>query len=152
LLQLDDLKHDLADAEARGITWSWTEFSIDAQSQQLHVTTWSIEPYTAEDLSANPESVIARTPQVISEFTVNPHLGGNAVIGNQPASEVDANFLGEIANWKDTIGNFSGHSISELAQHIATDSSVAALIPDADNLTALLGMPATYDSGNSLFG
>src|SRR3954447_22508877 len=80
--------------------YGWTEFGIDAQSQQLHVTTWGIEPYTAEDLSANPESVIARTPQVISEFTVNPHFGGNVVIGNQPDSEVGANFLAETAKWK----------------------------------------------------
>jgi phosphodiesterase/alkaline phosphatase D-like protein len=64
-------------------TYGWTEFDIDAQSQQLRVTTWGIEPYTAEDLRANPGSVIARTPHIVSEFIVNPH-GGDVVTGNQP--------------------------------------------------------------------
>jgi phosphodiesterase/alkaline phosphatase D-like protein len=62
--------------------YGWTEFEIDPQSQQLRVITWGITPYTAEDLRTNPEEVIARTPQIISEFIVNPHLGDIAETGN----------------------------------------------------------------------
>ena len=138
-------------------TYGWTEFNIDAQTQQLHVTTWGIEPYTAEDLSANPESVIAKTPHIVSEFTVNPHLGGTPVIGSQPDGNAGANLLGVLAEWKDTIEDLLGEdlgalSMPELAQSIAGDSALAALIPDAGNLTALLGVPASYwDTDDFLF-
>ena len=62
--------------------YGWTEFEIDPQSQQLRVMTWGIAPYTAEDLRVNPEEVLARTPQIISEFIVNPQRGGPAEPGN----------------------------------------------------------------------
>ena len=110
--------------------YGWTEFNIDAQTQQLHVTTWGIEPYTAEDLSANPESVIAKTPQIVSEFVVNPHLGGTPVTGNQPDGEAGTNLLGDMAEWKDTI---------------------AAMIPDAGHLNELLGIHPTYNGGDLPF-
>ena len=114
-------------------------------SQQLHVTTWGIEPYSAEDLSANPGSVIARTPHIVSEFIVNPHLGGTVVTGNQPDSGAGTSLLGDLAEWKDTIEDISAPSILELAEHIAGDSSLAAMIPDAGNFHTLLGIPEDKD-------
>jgi phosphodiesterase/alkaline phosphatase D-like protein len=132
-------------------TYGWTEFDIDAQSQQLRVTTWGIEPYTAEDLRANPGSVIARTPHIVSEFIVNPHPGGSTVTGNQPDGGAGANLLGELAKWQDIVEDIGSHSISELAQHIAGDSAVAALIPDAGNLIPLLGIPETLDRADFPF-
>jgi phosphodiesterase/alkaline phosphatase D-like protein len=62
--------------------YGWTEFEIDPQSQQLRVMTWGIAPYTAEDLRVNPEEVLARTPQIISEFIVNPQGDDTAEPGN----------------------------------------------------------------------
>jgi phosphodiesterase/alkaline phosphatase D-like protein len=53
-------------------TFGWTEFEIDAQTQQLHVTTDGIEPYSREDIFADPDAILARTPTVVQEFTVNP--------------------------------------------------------------------------------
>ncbi|MEO0835789.1 MAG: phytase, partial [Cyanobacteria bacterium J06642_3] len=53
-------------------TFGWTEFDIDAETQQLRVTTFGIEPYSEEELLANPNDIINRNPMVVSEFVVNP--------------------------------------------------------------------------------
>ena len=57
-----------------GHTFGWTEFDIDADTQQLRVTTYGIEPYSEAELLANPNEIIDRTPQIVSEFVVNPVL------------------------------------------------------------------------------
>jgi len=53
-------------------TFGWTEFEIDAETQQLHVTTYGIRPYSREEIFADPDGILARTPEVVQEFTVNP--------------------------------------------------------------------------------
>ena len=57
-----------------GHTYGWTEFDIDADTQQLRVTTYGVEAYSEEELLTNPDEVINRTLQVVSEFVVNPVL------------------------------------------------------------------------------
>ncbi len=51
-------------------TYGWTEFTIDAKTQALTVTTWGIDPYTEAELLADPNPIIARTPTVLQRFTV----------------------------------------------------------------------------------
>ncbi|MBD2199935.1 MULTISPECIES: 5'/3'-nucleotidase SurE [Calothrix] len=53
-------------------TYGWTEFNIDPQTQKLTVTTYGIEPYTREELAANPSAVTNRQPQIVSQFEVDP--------------------------------------------------------------------------------
>ena len=53
-------------------TFGWTEFAIDAVSQQLMVTTYGIPPYGAQDLADNPAAVLAATPEIVSRFVVTP--------------------------------------------------------------------------------
>lgn len=53
-------------------TYGWTEFEIDAATQQLTVTTYGIDWYGTNDLATNPAGVIARQPTVVSKFTVTP--------------------------------------------------------------------------------
>jgi hypothetical protein len=53
-------------------TFGWTDFVIDAETQQLHVTTYGIPPYSRADIQADPEGILARIPEVVQEFTVNP--------------------------------------------------------------------------------
>lgn len=52
--------------------FGWTEVTIDAVSQQLQVTAWGVPRYTPADVQANVQAIIARTPVVISKFTVSP--------------------------------------------------------------------------------
>ncbi|MEO0801988.1 MAG: 5'/3'-nucleotidase SurE [Cyanobacteria bacterium J06642_2] len=53
--------------------YSWTEFDINPDTQELIVTTFGIEAYSEEELLADPEAVIANsTPTIISQFAVNP--------------------------------------------------------------------------------
>ncbi len=52
--------------------YGWTEFSIDATSGQLRVTTYGIDYYDRAELLANPTEVTNRIPTVVSEFVVNP--------------------------------------------------------------------------------
>jgi phosphodiesterase/alkaline phosphatase D-like protein len=59
-------------------TFGWTEFSIDAQTQKLLVTTWGIAPYTEAELLADPAAILARAPIVVSQFEVNPQAGPQA--------------------------------------------------------------------------
>ncbi|AFZ49482.1 phytase [Dactylococcopsis salina] len=53
-------------------TFGWTEFDINPNSQQLTVTTYGVDAYTEEELLANPEAITDRTPEIVSQFTVNP--------------------------------------------------------------------------------
>ena len=53
-------------------TFGWTEFDINAETQALTVTTYGIEPYSEEELLANPEAITIREPQIVSQFVVNP--------------------------------------------------------------------------------
>lgn len=53
-------------------TFGWTLFEIDAATQQLRVTTYGIDPYSPEEVAADPATIMMRTPEVVSEFIVNP--------------------------------------------------------------------------------
>ncbi|MEA5620938.1 5'/3'-nucleotidase SurE [Cronbergia sp. UHCC 0137] len=55
-------------------TYGWSEFNIDPQTQKLTVTTYGIEPYTREELEANPSAIINRQPQIVSQFEVMPEI------------------------------------------------------------------------------
>jgi 3-phytase/alkaline phosphatase D len=57
-------------------TYGWSQFAIDADTQQLTVTTFGIEPYSEAELLADPDAILARTPSVVSQFAVNPADGG----------------------------------------------------------------------------
>jgi Ca2+-binding RTX toxin-like protein len=59
-------------------TFGWTQFDIDAETQQLTVTTFGIAAYTEADLQADPGGVISRVPQIVSQFTVTPQLSAMA--------------------------------------------------------------------------
>jgi phosphodiesterase/alkaline phosphatase D-like protein len=52
--------------------YGWSEFDIDPVTQQLTVTTYGVEPYTADEIAANPEAIATQTPFVASQFVVNP--------------------------------------------------------------------------------
>ncbi len=53
-------------------SYGWTEFEIDAETQRLTVTTYGMAPYTERDLSDALADVLARHPQVVSQFEVMP--------------------------------------------------------------------------------
>jgi 3-phytase len=55
-------------------TYGWTEFEIDGVTQCLTITTYGIDWYTADQLVADPEEIINRTPEVVSRFRVQPRL------------------------------------------------------------------------------
>src|SRR5262249_22138188 len=47
-------------------SYGWSEFTIDPQTQQLRITTYGITPYTQDQLEADPDAIIAQTPQIVS--------------------------------------------------------------------------------------
>ncbi|MGB3512310.1 MAG: alkaline phosphatase D family protein [Microcoleaceae cyanobacterium] len=53
-------------------TYGWTEFEIEPTTQQLLVKTYGVEPYTQEEIEANPGVVANQVPFVVNEFVVNP--------------------------------------------------------------------------------
>ena len=81
-----DIADDLVDAKllqggyTATNTFGWTEFEINQVTQTLTVTTYGIEPYSEEELLDNPQSIIERTPTIVSQFEVYADLqfnGGN---------------------------------------------------------------------------
>ena len=49
-------------------TYGWTEFDIDAETQALTVTTYGIPGYGPDEAGSNTDA----TPQIVSQFVVNP--------------------------------------------------------------------------------
>ncbi|MBK8267466.1 MAG: alkaline phosphatase D family protein [Planctomycetes bacterium] len=68
-------------------TFGWTEFEIDAESQCLAVSTWGIDWYDGSDLAGRREEVLARTPQIVSQFIVRPEGSRVLVCPNPSANE-----------------------------------------------------------------
>ncbi len=52
-------------------TYGWSEFEIDATTQELTVTTYGIDFYSEAELVADP-TILERVPEVVSRFTVIP--------------------------------------------------------------------------------
>ena len=52
--------------------FGWSEFEIDAAAQSLTVTTYGIEPYGTRTLAEDRASVLARTPEIVGQFVVEP--------------------------------------------------------------------------------
>lgn len=53
-------------------TYGWTEFEIDADTQELLVTTYGVSNYTAQDIAERPDFVTGLVPEVVSQFKVRP--------------------------------------------------------------------------------
>ncbi len=64
-------------------TFGWTEFNIDALTQNLLVTTWGIDSYSQAQLDANPSLITSRVPEIVSQFRVAaiPAPGAAALLG-----------------------------------------------------------------------
>ncbi len=55
------------------VDWfGWTKFEIDATTQCLTVTTYGIDWYAPEELSADPNGILSRRPEIVSQFRVAP--------------------------------------------------------------------------------
>ncbi|NJL84255.1 MAG: phosphodiesterase [Chloroflexaceae bacterium] len=72
-------------------TFGWTEFNIDAVTQQLRVTTYGVDAFSEADILANPEAITSLTPRVVAEFVVNPTLDPTNFFGTPGDDEFDVN-------------------------------------------------------------
>ncbi|NBC31136.1 MAG: hypothetical protein GVY13_00495 [Alphaproteobacteria bacterium] len=74
-------------------TFGWTQFDIDAETQQLTVTTYGIDPYSEFEIAdpAMRDEILAREPSVVSQFTLQPQSED----GLEPGAEV-AQFLNTV--------------------------------------------------------
>lgn len=76
LVGLEDAPHidaELIEGEYVSLhTYGWTEFEIDAETGELLVSTYGIDPYSEDELLADPDSIVARAPEVVSRFSVQP--------------------------------------------------------------------------------
>lgn len=53
-------------------TYGWTAFAIDRDTQRLTVSTYGIDWYDEDDLADDPDGVLSRTPELLSQFIVDP--------------------------------------------------------------------------------
>lgn len=70
-------------------TYGWTEFDINPATQKLRVTTYGIPFYTEAELLANPAAVLNRTPQIVSQFEVDPTPTINGTVGEDRLNGTD---------------------------------------------------------------
>jgi uncharacterized repeat protein (TIGR01451 family) len=140
-------------------TYGWTEFDINPNTQLLTVTTYGIDYYTQTLLSTNPNSVITRTPEIVSQFIVSPTMAtvSDAAIGdyvwhdanhngNQDGSEVglagitvfldlDGNGSFDSGEPFDTSDTNGAYLITNLAVGLYTVTLQSDTIPPGYNLT-----------------
>ena len=130
-----------------GHTYGWTQFDIDPQTQQLTVTTYGIEAYTEDELLAlrlrsgltpsgvealeNTEDILSRTPEVVSQFVVNPVEDNSQMI--------------EGTDENDTLTGSSNHDT--IAGNFGND-----LIDGRNGNDVLRGDANSRDSGGSVGG
>lgn len=55
-----------------GHVYGWTEFDIDATTQALTVTSYGIPAYAASLIEQDAATILAHTPEVVSQFVVQP--------------------------------------------------------------------------------
>lgn len=60
-------------------SFGWTEVEIDAETQVLTVTVYGIAAYSEEQLVANPDDIVRRTPAIVSQFRVTPKPSGTVL-------------------------------------------------------------------------
>ncbi|MGF1475326.1 MAG: esterase-like activity of phytase family protein [Geminicoccaceae bacterium] len=59
-------------------TFGWTQFDIDAETQELTVTTFGVPPYDEADIAADPQAILDREPEIVSQFRVTPQDLGSS--------------------------------------------------------------------------
>ncbi|OCR00098.1 hypothetical protein BCD67_20670 [Oscillatoriales cyanobacterium USR001] len=126
-----------------GDTFGWTEFNIDPKTQQLRVTTYGIDPYTQQQIEANPNAIISRSPRVLSDFTVNAKstiadrgdrstLIGDALNNTLKGSQIDNTIRGEEGN--DILIGGGGNNLLDGGSGIDTVSYIETNKPVQVNL------------------
>jgi alkaline phosphatase D len=68
-----------------GHDYGWTDFNIGTDGK-LMVTTWGIPAYSAEQLAADPASVLSLTPAIVSQFEVTPT--SQSIIGTAKSDQL----------------------------------------------------------------
>lgn len=53
-------------------SYGWSEFAIDATTQNLTITTWGILPYREQDYQNQLNEILARQPAIVSQIEVQP--------------------------------------------------------------------------------
>jgi alkaline phosphatase D len=76
--------------------YGWSEFEIDADSQQLKVTTYGIPWYDEFDLANDPEEVVSRVPVIISQFEVEPVFEDESAFDRQLRRPSPCGALGSV--------------------------------------------------------
>lgn len=66
--------------------FTWTEFAVDPQTQELTVTSYGIDSYSQPELEADPAAIAARAPEVTQQFT----LGASRTIAGTDGPEAIA--------------------------------------------------------------
>jgi phosphodiesterase/alkaline phosphatase D-like protein len=68
-----------------GHDYGWTDFNIGTDGK-LMVTTWGVPAYSAEQLAADPASVLSLTPAIVSQFEVAPT--SQSIIGTAKSDQL----------------------------------------------------------------
>ena len=120
-------------------TYGWTQFNIDEKTQKLKVTTYGIDPYTRQELEANPSAITSRQPKVVSEFEVAPvaaDLELSQIVDNASPQVGEQVIFTLTLNNKGT-GNASGVQVTDL---LAKELTFVSATPDQGTYDAVTGL------------
>ncbi len=95
-------------------SYGWTEFTIDAATQELNVKTWGIAPYNKAQLDADPAAITGRTPAVVSEFALalKPSFNPATIAGLTAQSHSATINLASASGAYPAGGTFSGAGVT----------------------------------------
>ena len=72
-LSLDGTNAELVEGSlVCGHSFGWTEFDIDAATQELTITTYGIRAYDLAALTNSTDEVLSRTPEILSVVKARP--------------------------------------------------------------------------------
>ena len=72
-ISLDGTNAELVEGSLiAGHSFGWTAFEIDAETQELTMTTYGVRAYNLAALTSDPDEVLSRIPQVLSVVKVRP--------------------------------------------------------------------------------
>jgi 3-phytase/alkaline phosphatase D len=103
-------------------TYGWTEFDIDPETQQLKVTTYGVEAYDETEIIANPNLINSLTPQVVSEFVVNPVIDAEQtnnftpVFGTVNDDTLEVGVTTDFSGHKNLVFAGEGNDLIDLSQ------------------------------------
>jgi predicted extracellular nuclease/phosphodiesterase/alkaline phosphatase D-like protein/2',3'-cyclic-nucleotide 2'-phosphodiesterase (5'-nucleotidase family) len=146
-------------------SFGWTKFDIDPVTQALKVTTYGVPAYDATQLATDPSAITSRTPQIVSQFTVQAQEAITAIHDIQGSGHISP-LVGQVVTTRgvvtavDTTGG-RGYYIQEpnADANAATSEGIFVFVGGSGplpvavgNIVEVHGTVSEFTPANAAFG